>query len=75
MIVVPIAIAWFQIHVSSSTTKGVQSNFQPINEVRATGIFCFFFTAFCFCSFSVQQHLSIMCREPYFKFECEKRRS
>lgn len=33
MIVVPIAIAWFQIHVSSSTTKGVQSNFQTITEV------------------------------------------
>lgn len=33
MIIVPIAIAWFQIHVSSATTKGAQSNFQTINEV------------------------------------------
>lgn len=34
MIVVPIAIAWFQIHVSSSTTKGAQSNFRTITEVK-----------------------------------------
>lgn len=33
MIVVPIAIAWFQIHVSSATTKGSQSTFQTITEV------------------------------------------
>lgn len=34
MIIVPIVIAWFQIHVSSSSTKGLQTNFQTITEVR-----------------------------------------
>lgn len=34
MIIVPIAIAWFQIHVSSSNSKGVQTNFQTITEVN-----------------------------------------
>lgn len=33
MIVVPIAIAWFQIHVSSTNIKGAQSNFRTITEV------------------------------------------
>lgn len=34
MIIVPIAIAWFQIHVSSGHTNGVQRIFDPIREVR-----------------------------------------
>lgn len=33
MIIVPIAIAWFQIHVSSGHTNGVQRIFDPIKEV------------------------------------------
>lgn len=33
MIIVPIAIAWFQIHVSSTNVKGVQTNFRTITEV------------------------------------------
>lgn len=35
MIVVPIAIAWFQIHVSSTNVKGAQTNFRTITEVRS----------------------------------------
>lgn len=38
MIVVPIAIAWFQIHVSSASTKGAQVNFQTITEVIFSAI-------------------------------------
>lgn len=34
MIVVPIAIAWFQIHVSSTNIKGAQTNFRTITEVN-----------------------------------------
>lgn len=33
MIIVPIAIVWFQIHVTSSSGKGAASNFQSITEV------------------------------------------
>lgn len=33
MIIVPIAIAWFQIHVSSGHTNGVQRIFDPIRQV------------------------------------------
>lgn len=36
MIIVPIAIAWFQIHVSSTNVKGVQSNFRTTTEVNFT---------------------------------------
>lgn len=41
MIIVPIAIAWFQIHVSSASTNGVPSNFQTINEVHLFATFSF----------------------------------
>lgn len=34
MIVVPIAIVWFQIHVSSGHTNGVQRIFDPIKAVN-----------------------------------------
>lgn len=37
MIVVPIAIAWFQIHVSSTNIKGAQSSFRTITEVSFFG--------------------------------------
>lgn len=36
MIIVPIAIAWFQIHVSSGHTNGIQRIFDPIREVPVT---------------------------------------
>lgn len=34
MIIVPIAIAGFQIHVTSGTIKAPQTIFDPINEVK-----------------------------------------
>lgn len=41
MIIVPIAIAWFEIHVNSSSVKGAASNFQTLSEVNKNKILKF----------------------------------